>query len=531
VPAAVLPVAPVLQAPSGVQVEALPALDIDRMALLSAEEAGFPAESWSRLDRAEALSLIGGITSAPPRALYETTRRLLLAMPVVPPGEPRGALAAARADRLVALGAFADANRLLAAIPRASGIFSAARARSNLAWHGSDTRAACIEARELAENASSGPGERRGRVFCDRLSGSAAQASLGADLLREQALEDTAFFTLLDRIANRDQSLDQAVARDALHTAMFRAAGLAAPSSFFAGLGLGDLLAVALDGKVPLESRIFVAERVEAQGALPVSYLAELYGSVSFTAEELAKPVETAEAIGGWRGRALLFRIAQAETAASARAAAWSKFLELARREVGRYPGAARLAAGALKTLTPQPELEWFAADAARALLVGADGDFAPAWLELAAKSGGGNRHAAEQLTLLAHFVGLPLPGPPIGERFMAWKTGRSAAEAALLGGLLVASGAPLRAIAFAADGGASLSAATPSSWQWIGLADAARPEHKAEALLYALAALGTIDWASDPRAAIAVVRALYRAGFQAEARAFGLEIAIASGL
>jgi tetratricopeptide (TPR) repeat protein len=316
--------------------------------------------------------------------------------------------------------------------------------------------------------------------------------------------------------------------------------------------------------------RLAAAERAEAAGSVSPDVVADLYSSVSFTADELANALTTAEKEGGPRGRALLYQAMGQQQVAAGRAEALQAALRLARKD-GRLPTMARVALPTLLQIEPNASLAWFAADAGRALLLAGKRDQALAWYDAVAGSHDPEARRAEMalapLVLLAGAdegtgddallqewldemvkggpdlaAATPQAGgapsnpttkAPDAAPADAPPPGQSRDQAELVLGLLDGLGVHVSNAElgpFVTAGRATT--VMPGAALWTALHTAVREGRRGEAVLLALVALGDGDLrATDPIVVDAVVGAFSYVGLTDAARNLAVEAAVAHGL
>src|SRR5690606_6163695 len=196
--------------------------------------------------------------------------------------------------------------------------------------------------------------------------------------------------------------------------AMLRAARRQIPPGILDGAGPGVLRMIAQSPNTSLEVRLAAAERAEAVGAISTEALIQIFEAVELSADQLDAALAEAETAPQPRTHAAIYRIAKAQTVGIARAEALSQGWRIARRH-GFYPAATRTTGALVRELSPSRELAWFAADAARALLLNARREEALRWYELArdeAAAGARTDHGEVLLWPLLRLAGADVPAP-----------------------------------------------------------------------------------------------------------------------
>lgn len=416
----------------GIMVGRLQAPDPGSVGLLESHQGGIGLRGWDGVGMPAALRLLPHLpeTVTSP-TLHVLMRRLLLsaafppdAAGFAPEPEPSLGFLAARVDRLVAIGAIEEARALLALVPQRLEDTGLEAWRRNLALLDHDHAEACALTRNSPALAAD-PGWRRALIFCQVLEGQDAAALLGADLMREQGLEEATFSALLRRLTgHEDAALPDVLRLDPLTLAMMRAARVPLPpldeavSSDLPGPVLHRV--VARSPNAALETRLDAALQAHAASALSTEALVRILAAVPFEAEEIRQALRLAETLPYPRRMALLFQAARQEEVAAARAELMALALQgetaempdqaaqdqtaqdqtareqaeedrAVRQPVALFEDggvrriqALRLFAPLIETVQPAADLGWFAADAVSALLLGGRPDAARAWHEVA---------------------------------------------------------------------------------------------------------------------------------------------------
>ena len=522
-------------AEAGVQIESLAALDPSSVGVLNEEQGGLGLDMWVGTRRGlveRLLPRLPATTQSP--AMQSLMRRLLLSTAWVPEGEATvPSLLGLRVERLIAAGALEAVGALLRVVP--AHLDDKALARADVASRllAGDNSGACVRT-QGAVRRDDDPYWLKALSFCKALDGEHAAASLGVALLREQGVDDDAFYILIDALAgDAAAKLDSLIAPTALHLAMLRASRRAIPADAIEGTNPAFLGVIATSPNAELDVRLLAAERAEAAGTLSTRALGRIYASIAFAPEELASAVTTAAADRGPRGRALLYQVIEIETVPAAKAELLRTAWRLA-REDGRFQAAARLERGAVLSLEPSFELAGIATDAGRALLAVGELAAAQSWFDVAPKE------AAPALWPLM-IIADPGGAVPFSPDMLAdWIENREEPPAlarqqslALMLSLLDGLGhAPEpRQWEVLLDGPLTVSSFAPSPAISLGLEAAAAAGRVGETVLLALLALGEPGpGGADPMSLRAVLKALSLVGHEADARSLALEAALAGG-
>jgi hypothetical protein len=368
-----------------IEVNTLRGPDPDEAGPLYADNGGFGNALWDGMSRDLILRLTRQIPagmSSP--AMRDIVRRMLLTAAVLPPrsGEGGASLIATRVDRLQAMGLLGSAGELIAAAPNRDKDDVLRRLRAENALMRNDLGGACAETARQSQN----PGElfwQQLQIYCQAVRGDTGGASLSANLLAEtRQLDDPAFFALVDRLVSGNAVTIETLPQPSpLTLSMMRTANVPVPVDAIEKASPPLLAMIGASPKATTEVRLEAAERAARLGALTADRLAEGYGSVTFSKEDLDNALTVAEVDRTPRGRALLYQAALLHTVPTARAAVIQKGIVLA-REDNRYGLVVRVYETLLTGLTPTGELAWFAADACRALYALGRADLARGWLD-----------------------------------------------------------------------------------------------------------------------------------------------------
>jgi hypothetical protein len=536
---------------SDIEVNRLGELDPESLGILGPEHGGLGSDAWAGSDRSTVEALLRDLSGdlASP-TLRRLATRLLLSSAKAPDRKLAedgaatiaDAVAAAqesdflrlRAERLYALGELAGLNRLLGQVPQRVEDPWLAQARvDGLLLAGRDGDACGQVPAGLARY----PQDlywARAQIFCQFVAGQTDQALLGLDLLREQAPDsDPAFFRLANGFLGAVSDDAGAGASTPLTLAMLRKTGGTLPAAAVAAAD--PLLLHGIAGLTGGDHAVQAAavERLVEIGALPGERLAGAYDAFEFTEAELADALAEAERAarsegGAPRARALLYRAANRESLAAARAEILRAAF-LSAEDAGRATAMARAALPVMEALAPAPELAWFAPLAARTLYRAGQFERAGGWLSVLRLDGQRHPESLEAYAALRPLLRLAGGAEPLS-------AGAGADAAAgdgrrlLLFVLSRALGQEENLVWAAADGdGAQALERLP---RLLALGDAAAAGRRGETVLLSLTALGPAAPAeSHPLALGYVVSALAVVGLGGDARALAIEAALAAGI
>ncbi|MBI1245542.1 MAG: hypothetical protein GC202_11095 [Alphaproteobacteria bacterium] len=539
---------PALPGPAGIEIENAQPLDTEGLGLIDAANGGLSADTWAASNRTFVERIVrelpAPIASMPARAL---ALRVLETTAAAPSG-PKGAnFAALRALKLRQLGEIALASNLASLIPQRNGDENLLRVLIDEAWLADDDERACNLVRD-ALGVSKSPDFQKALMFCQALSGDQTRVQLGLAMLRDQGVpEDAAFVTLLFAVGGDGKGVKIDGLRDAtpLTIAMLRAAKVAPPPDVAATNDPAVLANLAAGDDGTPEFRLAAAERAEAFGAIDPQMLATLYADFELTPAQVADAANFARKDGGPKGRAALFKAAQAASAPAERLAALQRLWQFG-RERGGYATLARVGVTLLSDVPAGPDYVAYSADVARALLMAGHEDEALGWMRFARAAQAAGDEKAEAVTagfwMLASLGGLNWDGARDPGRLEAWRKSieasapqtapaRAALATTLLAGLgMLPPGGTIVATTQAPF--ERLSVPMPSPVLWTSLHEAAVAGRPAEAALLAVHLLGVEGAAgASPYTMLAVLDGLRAVGFEQAARRLALESAIASGL
>ncbi|MBL8644220.1 MAG: hypothetical protein JNK21_09825 [Rhodospirillaceae bacterium] len=570
-----------------IAVDTLDRIETDRIGLIDESTGALPADMWAESDPAYVRALLGQLPHQMPSLAQRRLAQHLLLPPARQPevrtDEPlldAGApvdpgmgdtkistwLLEARLDALAAMGDWPSVVALVELVPQDRLNEKMIRLRVDGLLVDNKTEAACNEA-QAALAREPGTYWQKTQVYCQWISKQASAAQLGLSLLREEGLNDPAFFWAADVMqGNRTPMPADLIAVTPLELAMLRVAGLAFPEALVAASDPTMLRVLAAmppvvsmgteDAKLPAaerkkrvraqnEARVTVAERAVALGVLDPQTLRDLYAKLDLSQDP--PPVPLAEAtIEKVATRAYIYQLAKSQNVVTARAEVIARVIDLVRADKGKtgpdLVTVGRVYAPLLAEFEPGPDLIWFAGHAARGLLAAGMPDKAQRWIDLAQQMARGSQEAAlvaDSLWAVDHIAKAGSTRALSAQTFRAWQAALPAAKAAALRGdllnLLAALGDKipreewLSVVGTAPDEDA---AAAPPAYVWHGLSLAVRENRVGDAAALALIALGDAGpRASAPSTVAKVIESLKAVGREADARLIAAEAALVLGL
>lgn len=566
---------------SAVKIRGLGEIDTDAVGLAGQNAGGLSAEMWRGTSRAVAERLL---IAMPERlasgAAHDLARRLLLNAAEPPASVDGGvSLVKLRVEKLISLGAAEDAGRLLRAVSARSVpqnlIESAVQARLLIP----DFAGACQAVESFDAGFISEFGQKA-LIFCQLLDQEFSEAVLGLELLREQNLaQDVMFFELANAIISGATPTEEQLAipgqANSLNLALIRIAGAQVPPWFAEADAPSVLKAVAITPDADRETRLTAARGAAMWGALSPEELADIYAGLGISDDEIASVLLEPEIASAGLRLAVIYLAAERQNIAVARAEVLREMWRIA-AEHQDWRLAAKLTAPQLRLVQPSPIFVWFAGDAMAVSLAAGKAEQALDWFQVADGRSGGDETVADALTALWPAMRMAASGgtatQPVGAQARVFdQSGRrnvtvipgatslSAVRRERLpwdelrlsdwiarqeanGGQGTASVATVLALFDAlgeqvsddfwlrAEATEPVSAAFPALDIWIGLQRAAAAGKVAETVLYALLAVGEEEVSQlHPVAIHSVVGALRRVGLADAARAFALEVAVAT--
>lgn len=534
-------------ADGAIRIESLDSLAIDTVGTLSAAIGGLDTALWHGTPGPIAERLVRLLPAAPDsHGLRDLSRRLLLTAGPVPKDlTAPGALLTQRAERLLAMGALDELSALARVLPNDFMSPGLARVLAEHAFAVDDDATACGLNDRLAGD-SSDPFWIKVGVVCDYRAGNMAKVEFGARLLAEVSAADALLVELAQAALAGDSATPSMLAGgEPVHVALVRVASVPIDPDVTAIASLPALVALSMgDASPPFTAQLAAAEKAERAGAIEAEGVTHLYTEVSLQVDTLDTALGVAEADPGPYARAILWRVAEAQTVPVARAQAIAKAFEIA-EDKATWHQTARLFGGLLASMQPGSVLDWFAEDAVRGLIAAGQHPAAAPWIgrlrRLAASGNPDARKAWQRLWPLARIAGGEDLAPFDADAVDGWwdwlkqesrekASTRAAATLALMDRL----GAPVGSGAW--RGLATVPATerymTPNAAFVLGLRSAVTEGRLGETVILAAAALGEVPLDTvDPMAIAEIVGAMRLVGLEMDARRLATEAALAHGL
>ncbi len=514
----------------------------DLAPVMSSDGSGLPFELWRGLDIAGIEALISEI-QIPPRspALHNLWKRLITSDVTPPAGDTENKkFSALRLEALYRSGLAADAARELGKQDAAADPVTAALASRN-AFANADPASGCAIAVKAVGLKGDVPKRIKGEAilisgYCAAAAGDLPGAGLAAELAREEGVLVSPGLESLDALSIKAKpKLTAAETYSVIDYNLMVMAGVG-------GELLADkaepalLVAIANDANAKLPVRLAAAEAAARLNALPPDHLAALYasGPVPQNADALLAGGQTSST----RRRAELFKAAEAEKTPMKKTRLIRALIDDAKRS-GLAFQTMQMLARATAALIPQPEIGWFAETAAEIGLASGDYALTRKWIALASPVS--QSAPAQPVQGLGHWLALtdiadpadPKRGEHLADLEATAVHGRFAPNSLhRLATVLDALGynVPIPLWEAASRTPQPNAGYLPETGVLTTLQDAAKKKEFGRTVLLAMKAIGPNGAESAHMIALGdAIRALKRAGLDADARRLGLEALLGS--
>lgn len=526
---------------STIKVDQLAPADPEGFGLADPRETLFGTRQWYGTSRAMAVALLARLPAPAPSPVLHQLERRLLAAPATPPaGEADTSLIGLRAAKLAALGDSQVADTLVHMIPAKLEDEPVAHLAQDQLWLANKSAEAC-DALDHDAAQFRGAYWQQNRVACQAIAGQKNESQLGANLLRDQGIDDPVFYALIDGWGASKQTALPAGALTPLNAALAIAAKRDVPATLMSNADVRVAAALAISTTMPAPVRILAAERAASAGAIDSEALAQAYLATEPTSAELNKFAGVVKsAPSAARARALLYRGIKIEPSPPERADLIGAALE-ATRGSDLYAPTVFLYVPYIAQLHPTDALAGHVLDFGRALLVAGDIDQARTWFEFGRSLSGDRGNDEVRLWAYARLAGIKDAAVPDVKAFQAWREAdaihdadASAGRRALLMAMFSGLGEVLPGDAYLplADPAQRSIPIVPNALALAQMRDAAANPRLAEAA--SLALINSGGRAGGPGDVIvigAVLSSLRAVGLEVEARAYAVEVAAASGL
>ena len=365
--------------------------------VMAADGSGLPFELWRGLNSDGVEQLISKI-EIPPRspALHALWTRLIRADITPDSGAATDSkFTALRLEALYRSGLAKDATAQLAKQPQSNDPLLAMLSARNELASGNAARAC-----EITQAAAAAKGDMPKRLkgqsillsgYCAAVANDAASAGLAAELAREAGVDASPGLEALDAISVAAKPKIAITKQLSLldYRLVERVGGVAHKDVLERGEP-ALLLALASDAATPIDLGMPAAEAATRLNAMPPEMLAAVYRANSNS--ESADTLLAGGKLQGVARRAGLFKAAEAEQTPMKKTRLIRAFLDDAKHQ-GLYFQALVMAAPAISSINPQPEISWFAETGAEISLAASQYDLARKWVATANVPGrpGGN--------------------------------------------------------------------------------------------------------------------------------------------
>ena len=535
------PISPSDGSDGPVAIQTLSDLDSDSVGIIDDTKGGLGIEMWRGTSRAfvtRALAMLPVRVRSP--AMRNLMQRLLLTQAVAPKRiKVKPGLLALRVGALFASGDLKSALALISSTSSRPTDEYLARIGIDGRLFGNDTAGACQRIRAYS-NEFKGVYWQQAIAFCLAMAGKKAEAALMSDVLAERSSTiHPAFFAAMEKLSGASPPrVESLTGPSALLLSLMRSAGLALPEDITEKASPAAMRAIALSPNAALDIRLTAAEEAVDVGVLDRKTLVEIYNAVNFEDTVLKNPLVNASKNWDSGARALLIQAAMNSESPGTRAKIIAEALKLA-REKGQWRLMALGFAPMVGTLMPSSELAWFLGDAARILIAANNLEAARNWVSFAKEEELRDGKKAELWPLYVLLSENP-NGIATQEALLTWWKARgntnedSATRIRTFFSLINSMGVtiPSELWAIISDDPKPVKNYGPRASVRNALSQAAAVGSPGGTVVLSLIALG--DRGTDPEnlfaAEISIV-ALKRLGFDEEARAIALEIAIEAGL
>ena len=510
----------------------------DLAPVMATDGSGLPYELWRGLNTDGVEKLISTL-EIPPRspALHGLWKRLIMSEVTAPSGESSNAkFTALRLEALYRSGLAKEAAAELAKQNAANDpLLAMLSARNELASGNSAHACEIVQAATTLKGAM--PPRLKGQAilmsgYCAAVAGDSASAGLAAELAREEGQEASPGLEALDAISiGAKPKIKIAKQLSLLDYRLVERVGGVSHKDILEKGEPALLIALSTDAKTPANLGLLAAEAAARLNAHSPEMLAAIYraNARSETADALLASPATAEA----PRRASLYKAAETEQTPMKKTRLVRAFIDDAKHQ-GLQFRALQMMAPAIASLKPQPETSWFAETGIEIALAAGQYDLARSWIATGSVPGGPNGNLDHWLALAdIADPNLQQPGESLTALESQAVTGRFTPEslhrlATVLDALNYNVPIPLWDAASRTP--QPNTGYLPETGVLAELQDAAKKKEFGHTVLLAMKALGPNGAEGAHMIALGdSIRALKRAGLEADARRLGLEALLAA--
>lgn len=508
----------------------------DLTPVMAQDGSGLPYELWQGLDVKRLEQLISEI-DMPPRspALHKLWLRLITSN--LPP--PEGGVSdqqflALRLEILYRAGLLEDAARLLASQSANDPLVAILSARNSIALGDKDRGCEAMKAGGATPSLLPKPIRADAALisgYCAAAAGDAAGAGLAAEMAREEGVKEGIGLAALDALSMGVKPHTKGEGRIGLiDYRLVQAAGGSVDAKELRTRATPALLAaLALDGNAAPAERLAAAEAAVIVNAITPQQLADIYRAQG-GGEAVVSDAQGADSP---QRRAALFVAAEHEMTPQKKVRLIRSFVDEAHR-AGFYLMALRMVAPASDSIIPAPELSWYAETGIEAALASENFGKARQWAAFGASANGGAGSLNHWLALIDIAEGSKGSGEA-DLQYVEDLAVRGRMDATLLHRLATVLDALEFNVPFPLWEAASKTPQPaggylPETGVLTELQDAAKKQQFGRTVLLAMKTLGPNG--SEGAHMIALgdsIRALRRAGLDADAQSLGFEALFAS--
>lgn len=416
---------PVLD-PGGVMIRGLGALSEGAVGLLDAANGGLGDDMWAGTDHATAVRLLEALPSnAPTGQARDLVRRLLLSSATPPDGGGpvteggKSSFLNARVAGLVAIGAPDDAIELARAAHSRRVPDYLARSIVSAHFLRGDLAAGC----DVLDGYTAGYAEpfwQKALIVCQIVAGKGAEASLGLDLLREEAGHTGAVFRNIAYAAAvgaalTPEQLEMPGATDILTFALLSVAKTELPDCLLASNDPALVRAMLASPQLGPSRKLALAHRALRRGVVDPADVVAVYHGLGASDDAIAAAMTEPDAVERDVWLAYLYLAARNQSVAIARSEALWEAWTLA--EAAELDDIVMATTAALLADVPATsDFGWLAAAATRAALLAGEDGLAIEWYHLVVRQARSVPEMARATALLwpeMRIIGRNLPDAP----------------------------------------------------------------------------------------------------------------------
>ena len=362
----------------------------DLAPVMADDGSDLPYELWRGIDVPKLEGLISEL-QIPPRsaALHSLWLRLITSNVTPPPdGSANEQFVALRLEALYRSGLLEAASSELTNLPASTPLLAILAARNEIAL--GYTQAGCKMALSAGAPSAHTPKPLMGQAalisgYCAAIAGDTAGAGLAAELAREEGVTKSAGLRALDAISlGTPPNIAPDEPLTVLDYRLIRAAhGNLDSGTVLKNAGPALLAALSLDPDAEPGLKLAAGEAAAQANSITPEELATIY-------RQQGRAVSGADAPGTSQHRASLFVAAETETTPQRKVRFIRSFLDDARR-AGLYLTALRMVAPLSNNIVPTPDIGWYAETAVEISLAADDPARARIWANFGSSNGASN--------------------------------------------------------------------------------------------------------------------------------------------